>query len=102
MNRRSFFRAALAAAAVAAVDPERLLWTPGRKLISIPAVDKWTAVQINQAPVPSIPMDEWTVKIIHEGYITPRMLIEERFFILQQLEAKIRLDALADLRLLTA
>lgn len=34
MTRRGFF--ALAAVA-AAVDPERLLWIPGRKLISIPA-----------------------------------------------------------------
>lgn len=36
MNRRSFFRAAIAAVAVAAADPEKLLWEPGRKLISIP------------------------------------------------------------------
>ena len=33
MKRRAF----LAAIAVAAADPERLLWVPGRKLISIPA-----------------------------------------------------------------
>jgi hypothetical protein len=36
-TRRSFFRAfAGAVATAAAVDPERLLWTPGKKLISIP------------------------------------------------------------------
>lgn len=28
----------LAGAAAAAVDPERLLWTPGKKLISVPAL----------------------------------------------------------------
>ena len=35
MNRRGLF-AVLAGAVAAAVDPERLLWIPGRKLISIP------------------------------------------------------------------
>jgi hypothetical protein len=38
MNRRGFL-AALSAAFVA--DPERLLWTPGAKLISIPAPIVW-------------------------------------------------------------
>ena len=36
MNRRGF----LAMLAGAALDPERLLWVPGRKLISIPALRK--------------------------------------------------------------
>lgn len=36
MNRRAFF-ATLAAGLAAVADPERLLWVPGRKLISIPA-----------------------------------------------------------------
>lgn len=34
MNRRAFF-ASLVAACV--LDPERLLWVPGKKMISIPA-----------------------------------------------------------------
>lgn len=38
MNRRGFLSLFGIGAAVAAIDPERLLWTPGRKLISIPAV----------------------------------------------------------------
>lgn len=37
MNRRVFF-ATLTAGLAAAADPERLLWLPGRKLISIPAL----------------------------------------------------------------
>src|ERR1041384_1526447 len=37
MNRRGFFSALTATAAMAAVDPERLVWVPHRKLISIPA-----------------------------------------------------------------
>jgi hypothetical protein len=37
MNRRGFLSALFAAPVVAAVDPERLLWTPGQKLISIPS-----------------------------------------------------------------
>ena len=36
MNRRGFL-AALAGAAAYALDPERALWVPGKKLISIPA-----------------------------------------------------------------
>ena len=35
MNRRSFF-SVLAGATAASFDPERLLWVPGRKLVSIP------------------------------------------------------------------
>jgi hypothetical protein len=35
MNRRSFF-GLITAGLAAAADPERLLWVPGRKLISIP------------------------------------------------------------------
>lgn len=35
MNRRAFF-STIAAGLAAAADPERLLWTPGKKLISIP------------------------------------------------------------------
>ena len=34
MNRRSFFTSLIA---TATLDPEKLLWVPGRKLISIPA-----------------------------------------------------------------
>lgn len=36
MNRRGFLGMLGAASAAAVLDPERLLWTPGRKLISIP------------------------------------------------------------------
>lgn len=36
MNRRGFLTALLSSAAAVAIDPERLLWVPGRKLISIP------------------------------------------------------------------
>lgn len=36
MNRRAFFGALAGLAATATLDPERLLWVPGRKLISIP------------------------------------------------------------------
>lgn len=37
MNRRGFFGSLAAIAATAVLDPERLLWVPGKKLISIPA-----------------------------------------------------------------
>jgi hypothetical protein len=37
MNRRGFFGAIAGIVAGATLDPERLLWRPGAKLISIPA-----------------------------------------------------------------
>lgn len=36
MNRRGFFGLLAGIAATATTDPERLLWIPGQKLISIP------------------------------------------------------------------
>jgi hypothetical protein len=36
MNRRAFFSSIAAIAATATLDPEKLLWRPGAKLISIP------------------------------------------------------------------
>lgn len=36
MNRRAFFQRAAIGAAALAVDPERLLWTPGAKTIFVP------------------------------------------------------------------
>lgn len=37
LNRRGFLGALGAAIAGATLDPERALWVPGRKLISVPA-----------------------------------------------------------------
>jgi hypothetical protein len=36
MNRRGFLSALIGTGLSAAIDPERLLWEPGKKLISIP------------------------------------------------------------------
>ena len=36
MNRRGFLSSLAAAAGIVALDPERALWLPGKKLISIP------------------------------------------------------------------
>jgi hypothetical protein len=44
VNRRGFLSALIAAGTAAAIDPEKLLWEPGRKLISIPKPgppEKW-------------------------------------------------------------
>ena len=40
MNRRAFFGLAASAAAAFALDPERALWVPGAKTISIPATTR--------------------------------------------------------------
>ncbi len=36
MNRRLFLASLIGSASAAIIDPDRLLWVPGRKLISIP------------------------------------------------------------------
>jgi hypothetical protein len=41
MNRRSFIASLTAAAAGFALDPERLLWIPGAKTISIPKLQPY-------------------------------------------------------------
>lgn len=41
MNRRGFIRLLGAAAAVAAIDPERLLWTPGKVTHVLPPPSGW-------------------------------------------------------------
>lgn len=49
MNRRAFF-GVLAAGLVAAADPERLLWVPGRKLISIPKPPPSSGIDYSLGP----------------------------------------------------
>lgn len=43
-SRRGFFGLLGAVAATAALDPERLLWVPGKKLISIPSIVRVPAI----------------------------------------------------------
>lgn len=45
MNRRGFFGVLLGGAAVMALDPERALWKPGAKLISVPNWDLRLSLQ---------------------------------------------------------
>jgi hypothetical protein len=78
MNRRAFF-ATLAAGLAAAADPERLLWTPGKKKIFIPkpisipknfrvvrSYEPHRSVRINRIDVLSIwPKIEYEVVILY-------------------------------------
>lgn len=57
MNRRSFLQLFAAAAAGAIADPEKLLWTPGKKLISIPKPR--TDFDFGTSPAVSLPMVYW-------------------------------------------
>lgn len=41
MNRRSFLTGLATLIGGSALDPERLLWVPGKKLISIPSGESW-------------------------------------------------------------
>ena len=59
MNRRRFLKF-LAASLVA--DPERLLWVPGKKLISIPATNLSTGLSLDE-------INEITMR-----YISPKVL----------------------------
>jgi hypothetical protein len=49
-SRRSFFGFLASALAVAAVDPEELIWQPGNKLISIPS----GIVAVENYPIASV------------------------------------------------
>jgi hypothetical protein len=44
LNRRSFFASLAGGAAALTLDPDKLLWVPGKKLISIPAPRPFLAI----------------------------------------------------------
>ena len=46
MNRRHFLQFAAAATAGLVLDPERLLWVPGKKTIFLPSVRQATATEV--------------------------------------------------------
>jgi hypothetical protein len=48
MNRRGFFTALAGLTATAVLDPERLLWVPGQKLISIPKPMTYNRIEIRE------------------------------------------------------
>lgn len=60
MNRRGFLSALISAGVAAAADPERLLWTPGKKLISIPAPQPIEILRIPD-PLPFLIDDLFTL-----------------------------------------
>ena len=49
MNRRGFLKGLIAASLVAAIDPEKLLWEPG-KSFSLPALEVFNPVSITVKP----------------------------------------------------
>ena len=53
MNRRFFLKVLGLGAAVAAVDPEQLLWTPGQRTHILPPADGWRCREDELAPVNS-------------------------------------------------
>lgn len=46
MNRRAFLQLATAAAAGLVLDPERLLWVPGKKTIFLPTLRRPTTTEV--------------------------------------------------------
>lgn len=74
MNRRSFL-AALAGAFVA--DPERLLWVPGKKMISIPKPQSWDRFE-NWGEI--IISETWTqYGLVARNIMSPHGLLLQEF-----------------------
>lgn len=82
MNRRGFLSALIGFAATATLDPERLLWVPGQKLISIPApsmdflnVDQLLVVAMrNLGFVRPLSSDELTETFLEMGMMVQQQM----------------------------
>ncbi len=67
LNRRGFIGAFLGAAVI---DPERLLFVPGRKMISIPAPRMFTPKEIeDHFAILNKMLDRWSAEFYHKTYI---------------------------------
>lgn len=99
MNCRSFFSAIAAVAAGAVLDPERALWVPGKKLISIPTrlvsavdlgSDQFTVVAFyTQRRGKTWALEQWMKKgnrVFLNGDLTP--YVEMPFVVLKPLELR--------------
>jgi hypothetical protein len=73
LNRRGFLSLLGIGAATAAIDPERLIWTPGRKLISIPAPR--VIVRVNITDVLAAQIERVRPKIMEHFYTAPRYMV---------------------------
>jgi hypothetical protein len=80
MNRRGFLQALIGSAVL---DPDRLLWVPGRKLISIPAP------QVGYRPLMIEDITKMALAILEKNLVFTRNL---------QLEKPIRLGATLNVR----
>lgn len=73
MNRRGFLGALLGGTAALALDPEKLLWRPGAKLISIPSP------RIARASIMEV-LDYCSIGIgdyIPSSFVVPQVLVAE-------------------------
>lgn len=74
MNRRGFLSFLGMGAAAVAADPERLLWTPGSKLISIPPLVAYRSSAGNTFIHPEVIAAEWLrVLRINMAILTERI-----------------------------
>ena len=66
MNRRGFFSSLAAIAATATLDPERLLWRPGKKKIFIPRAPEVVCLP-NNSLIGEVKMfrqgDQWNMAV---------------------------------------
>jgi hypothetical protein len=77
MTRRNLFARILSICTVSAVDPERLLWRPGRKLISIP---KMLHVPADRQFKVNLQIEGNAFAAIERACGHDRQLVERRFF----------------------
>lgn len=68
MTRRALLAMLAAAAAAALADPERLVWVPGRKLISIPAPAPVHMFNVFRYTVPPFPASSTLIATFHRNY----------------------------------
>jgi len=81
MNRRGFLGLVSAIAAGAMLDPERLLWVPGRKLISIPRpIPPMHRVGVGfELSTPMLPLEEIELRYLEPAVAALEAAIQERY-----------------------
>jgi hypothetical protein len=93
MNRRSFLAAAVATAVTLAVDPERLLWTPGQRTHILPPRGGWRRGPLTFADLAFV-----TCPLDFEIVAVPDPVFEEKMRMVREHISKIDREMIRSLR----